>query len=182
MTGRTLDVTAARVDEISDAVCRGEMVGGHEAVQLLAYIRKIQRAITVDTRGRIDFGPEPVDPDRIAALLVDGKWVDAEVVRRAARHLGMVDQIIAQGQREEIERLKARYAWIDSGFGDLDFHREEAKHKGPKRGCKASYYWMRIGVKMVTGGRRLVKSDDAKDAEPVADGIHSPYFDDDWRG
>ncbi len=106
MTGRTLDVTAARVDEISDAVCRGEMVGGHEAVQLLAYIRKIQRAITVDTRGRIDFGPEPVDPDRIAALLVDGKWVDAEVVRRAARHLGMVDQIIAQGQREEIARLK----------------------------------------------------------------------------
>ena len=106
MTGRTLEVTASRVDAISEAVCRGEMTGCHEVVELLAYIRKIQKAITVDASGRIDFGSEPVDPGRIAALLVDGKWVDAEVVRRAARHLGMVDQIIAQGQREEIARLK----------------------------------------------------------------------------
>lgn len=99
-------MTASRVDAISEAVCRGEMTGCHEVVELLAYIRKIQKAITVDASGRIDFGSEPVDPDRIAALLVDGKWVDAEVVRRAARHLGMADQIIAQEQRAELGATK----------------------------------------------------------------------------
>ena len=167
VTGRTLEEIEALAAEATPGPwALNECSGGAELMLLGGPSRKYVASI------RIHQVPRHM-----------GEWEERKRTKTAELLEALPDLLaIAQGQSEEIERLKARYAWIDSGFGDLDFHREEAKHKGPKRGCKASYYWMRIGVKMVTGGRRLVKSDDAKDAEPVADGIHSPYFDDDWRG
>jgi hypothetical protein len=86
-------------------------------------------------------------PDAFASE--DAQLANAKLIAQLPRLLE-----ICREQAARIKALEARYAWIDSGFGDLDFHRTEMRHKGPKRGSKASYYWMRVGVEMVIGTKK----------------------------
>lgn len=60
--------------------------------ELIGHIDELHKAVSVDTSGAVDFGAGIIDPNRIAQILVNGKWVDAEVVREAAKRLGMVER------------------------------------------------------------------------------------------
>ena len=45
--------------------------------ELIGHIDELHKAVSVDTSGAVDFGAGIIDPNRIAQILVNGKWVDA---------------------------------------------------------------------------------------------------------